>query len=167
MRRTVHDQLHLVPAIVDHAHAHELQAISDRLDRTPEAVALVYADLTQCGARTDTGREGMSAERVLRCTVAKQMNGWSYEELAFHLSDSFSYRAFCRFGLGDGAPKTSTLKSNLKRVSAETWQAINRLLLIQASEEGIQGVRLGEHCLAQPARARPLCSRLSPTTSPP
>ena len=138
MRRTVHDQLQLVPAIVEHGHAYELQAISDRLDQTPKAVELVYADLTRFGARTDTGREGMSAERVLRCTVAKQMNGWSYEELAFHLGDSFSYRAFCRFGLGDEAPKRSTLKRNLKRVRADTWQSIHRVLLGQADDEGIE-----------------------------
>jgi len=138
MRRTVHEQLHLVPATVDHPHAHELEAISQRLSQSPEAVELVYADLMCHGADPNTGREGMSAERVLRCTVAKQMNGWSYEELAFHLGDSFSYRAFCRFGLGDTAPKTSTLKSNVKRVRAETWQAINRLLLGQANDEGIE-----------------------------
>jgi IS5 family transposase len=138
MRRTVHKQLHLVPATVDHPHADELEAISQRLSQTPAAVELIYADLMSHGAAPDTGREGMSAERVLRCTVAKQMNGWSYEELAFHLGDSFSYRAFCRFGLGDTAPKKSTLKHNLKRVRPETWESINRLLLGQAVDEGIE-----------------------------
>ena len=41
----------------------------------------------------------VTAQQVLRSVVLKQMRGYSYEELAFHLSDSQSYRAFCRFEL--------------------------------------------------------------------
>ena len=33
------------------------------------------------------GRKGMPAERVLRAMVIKQMNGVSYDELAFHASE--------------------------------------------------------------------------------
>lgn len=138
MRKTIHEQPYLVPAIVEHQHGHELQAISSRLDQTPEALELVYADIVRRGVDPNNGREGMSADRVLRCAIAKQMNGWSYEELAFHLADSFSYRAFCRIGLGEDAPKKSTLKHNIKRVRSKSWEAINRLLLRQAKDEGIE-----------------------------
>ncbi len=137
MRRTVAQQPSLVPCVVDHPHAQELAAISARLEQTPEAVRWVHADLSY-GVNPDNGREGMTAEQVLRCLVAKQMNGWSYEELTFHLVDSLSYRRFCRFGLGQPTPKKSTLKRNLKRVRAETLEAVNRQLLAQAHREGIE-----------------------------
>jgi IS5 family transposase len=150
MRRTVNEQLALVPAQVDHAHARELIAIGKRLDNTPEAAELIYSDLMRHGANPNRGRKGMSAEQVLRCTVAKQLNQWSYEELTFHLGDSLSYRVFCRFGPGDGAPKKSTLKRNLKRVRAETWEAINRLLLGQAKDDGIErGRKVRSDCTVE------------------
>ncbi len=117
MRRTVHEQLSLVVSVVNHKHAEELRAISERLDRMSGVLTLVRADLVRRGTSTKIGREGMSAERALRCAIAKQMNGWSYEELAFHLGDSLNYRAFCRFGIGDPAPKKSTLKRNIKRLA--------------------------------------------------
>jgi IS5 family transposase len=48
--------------------------------------------------------------------LIKQMNGFSYNELAFHLADSSCYRAFCRFGIADDQPTRSTLQKNIKRV---------------------------------------------------
>jgi hypothetical protein len=47
-----------------------------------------------------TGRRGLPAESVLRCTLLKQQRQLSYEELAFHLEDSASFRAFARLPLG-------------------------------------------------------------------
>lgn len=124
--------------------------ISEWLDATPDAVELVYADLKSKGVDANNGREGMSGERVLRCAIAKQLNEWSYAELAFHLADSFSYRQFCRIGLGEDAPKKSTLKRNIKRVCSETWEAINRLLLQQAQDAGIEnGKQARTDCTVQ------------------
>jgi IS5 family transposase len=108
------------------------------LDEEKEIVRLVYADLTRGGAKTDTGRAGMTAEQVIRCIVTKQMNGFSYEELAFHLADSRSYRTFCRFGISDKTPKKPTLQRNIKRVRPETMEAINRILVQRACKEGIE-----------------------------
>lgn len=137
MRKKLTEQLPLVPAQIDHDHARELEAISARLDETPRALSLVQRDLTR-GVSAKTGREGMTAEAVLRCAIAKQMNMWSYEELSFHLSDSLLYRWFCRIGIADEPPKKSTLKRNIKRVRAETWEKINQLLLKQACDERIE-----------------------------
>ena len=138
MRRTIQPQLPIVHPHFEHEHTLELQVISMILDEEKESVALVYADLTRHGAKTDTGREGMTAEQVLRCIVIKQMNGFSYEELAFHLADSRSYRTFCRFGIGDKTPKKPTLQRNIKRVRPETMEAINRILVRRARKEGIE-----------------------------
>jgi len=138
MRKTIQPQLSIVHPHFEHEHSRELRVMSDILDEEKETVALVFADLTRFGTKTDIGREGMTAEQVLRCIVIKQMNCFSYEELAFHLADSRSYRAFCRFGINDKTPKKPTLQRNIKRVSPETMEAINRILVRRACKEGIE-----------------------------
>lgn len=74
----------------------------------------------------------MSGEQVLRALIAKQMNGWSYEELAFHLGDSVVYRAFCGIGIADEAPSRSTLQRNIKAIPADVLEAIHRLVVQRA-----------------------------------
>ena len=72
----------------------ELKAISQWLDRQRTLVSLVAGDLRRHGLR-ETGRRGLPAETVLRCALLKQQRQLSYEELAFHLEDSASFRAPC------------------------------------------------------------------------
>jgi IS5 family transposase len=140
VREKAAEQLAIAPVPIDHPHARELAAMSALLDQLPEAVALVHDDLRcRAGKRIDPGkgRRGMTAEQVLRCAIAKQLNGWSYHELTYHLADSLSYQRFCRIGIGE-VPKKSTLKRNLKRLRPETLEAINRLLLEHAKQAGIE-----------------------------
>jgi IS5 family transposase len=144
MRRIVPDQLRLVPAPIAHVHAQELRKMSTVLDAIPEAAELVHAELARRGDKsidTSKGREGMTAEQVLRTFLVKQMNGFSYEELAFHLADSNTYRSFCRFGIDEKRPTKSRLQKNIKRVSAETWAEINRKLVLYAAVNGIEAGR--------------------------
>jgi len=104
----------------------------------------------------------MSGEQVLRALVIKQANGFSYEQLAFHLADSQSYRAFCLIGLVDKPPKKSTLQRNIKRVRAETLERINRALVASAQEQGIEdGKRLrSDSTVIEAAIHEPTDSRL-------
>jgi IS5 family transposase len=76
----------------------ELKAISQWLDQQRALVSLVAGDLRRHGLR-ETGRCGLPAETVLRCALLKQQRQLSYEELAFHLEDSASFRAFARLPL--------------------------------------------------------------------
>lgn len=138
MRTTIQTQMRMVNAYIDHGHALELQVMSGILDAEPVIVELVYGDLIRGGIEADNGREGMTAEQVLRALIMKQMNGFSYEELAFHLADSSSYRAFCRYGFDEKSVSKSTLQRNIKRVRPETLEAINQLLIRRACEEGIE-----------------------------
>ena len=65
------------------------------LDDNPTVAELVLQDL-RAATRSMTavhGAGGLSADQVLRILVVKQMNGFSYRELAFHLADSRSYLA--------------------------------------------------------------------------
>jgi IS5 family transposase len=138
MRKKVHEQRRLVVQGIEHEHAKELETISELLDKHPEVYDLVHADLVAGGIDPDKGRQGMSAEQVLRILIIKQMNGFSYKELAFHLEDSNTYQRFCRIGMGDQVRTDKTLQRNLKRVTAESLEAANRLLLDSAAEAGIE-----------------------------
>ena len=144
MRRSVRDQLPLVPAPFGHEHVRELQAVRAILDAHPEFARWVQADLLLGGIAADRGRAGMSGEQALRALVIKQANGFSYEGLAFHLGDSQSYRAFCLIGFADQrTPSKSTLQRNLKRVRPETLERVNRALVRYAQAQGIEdGQRL-------------------------
>jgi IS5 family transposase len=86
-------------------------------------------DLTRNRRVADTGAEGMSAEQVIRAAIVKQMEGYSYEDLAFHLIDSACYRRFVRIGIADKSFKKSALCCNIKMISPETWEAINRVIV--------------------------------------
>jgi IS5 family transposase len=138
MRSTLHAQAPIVHPYIAHQHAHELQAISETLESIPGLLDGVLADLLQGCIHPGNGREGMTAEQVLRALILKQMNGFSYEELAFHLDDSRCYRAFCWIGLGSKSPSKATLQRNIKRLAPETLEEINRALISHARREGIE-----------------------------
>jgi IS5 family transposase len=138
MREKIAQQAPLMPAPINHKHARELQQMSEVLDQLPEVTELVHADLVGRGIKPNKGRKGLPAEQVLRALLIKQMNGWSYVELSFHLADSNCYRWFCRLGIGDATPEHSTLQKAIKRVRAETWEAINRKLVAFAAGQRIE-----------------------------
>ena len=141
MRKRLLDQLPLVPVAIDHDHARELGAVSAVLEQLPEAVKMVYVDLSWRGKKRvdpSKGRHGMAAEQVLRVAVLKQMKDCSYEMLAFHLADSATCRKFCHIGLNSKPPQKATLQKNVKRVKPETWEAINRMVVRKAEELGVE-----------------------------
>lgn len=111
--------------------AKELEAISRVLDENPKIAELILQDLRAASGseQTTRGAEGLSADQVLRVLIIKQMNGFSYRELAFHLADSRSYQSFCRFGITDKVPTKSALHASLKALQPATLETINRLLL--------------------------------------
>jgi transposase, IS5 family len=138
MRRTVPDQLPLVPAFHAHVRSRELEAMSQILDAHPEAARWVLGDLIGHQVSSRHGREGMSGEQVLRVILVKQLGGFSYDELSFHLADSASYRAFCRIGITEKIPTAKTLQRNVKLVQPRTLEKINRLLVGHANATGIE-----------------------------
>lgn len=162
MRRSLREQLPLVPASIEHTHVRELEAVRAILDAHPECARWVQADLLAGGIAADRGRDGMSGELVLRALILKQANGFTYEELAFHLADSQSYRAFCLIGFADKPPKKSTLQRNIKLVRPETLERINRAFVRHAQEQGMEdGQRLrGDSTVIEAAIHEPTDSSL-------
>ena len=138
MRKTIALQLGLVPQLVDHPHARELARISEILDRLPAAAELVANDLAKGKSATNAGRTGMTGEQVMRAAMLKQMHGWSYADLAFHLCDSPTFRSFCRIGMVESAPKRATLAENIKRVKPETFERANQLVVGRAKRAGVE-----------------------------
>jgi len=139
MRKTHKSQSSLLEPYLEVEHARELEAISSVLDELPHLNDLVLQDLGNEGdAGSEVGCGGMSAEQVLRSAVIKQMNQFSYRELAFHLSDSRSYRTFCRLGVMDKTPSKSALASNIKALRAETLEQINAELIGAALDSNIE-----------------------------
>src|SRR5208337_3395780 len=135
----------------------ELKAMSEWLDGHPTLVGLVADDLRRDGFR-ETGRRGLPAESALRCGLLKQHRQLSYEELAFHLEDSSSFRAFARLPLS-WTPKKSVLHKTISAIRAETSLGQENVLCIP--------VLISEDLSAYPTRPLPPpAPRLGPPLPP-
>lgn len=148
MRYKFNPQLNIFTTMARNQIAKELREMSKVLDATPKVVELAFQDLTR-SARPTTGREGMTAEQVLRCAILKQYRQLTYEELAFHLEDSDSFRGFARLDMGQ-YPCKSILQQNIKALREETWEAIHREIISYANKEKIESgrkVRIDATCV--------------------
>ena len=132
--RTV--QCSIFDLFAEHEIGRELKAMSRWLDEHRDLLELVAGDLRRHGVK-ETGRQGLPAEAVLRCALLKQYRQLSYQELAFHLEDSASFRAFARLPWG-WSPKKSVLHKTISAIRAQTWEGINRVLLASARREKLE-----------------------------
>src|SRR5881394_670280 len=117
----------------------ELKAISQWLDQQRSLVNLVAGDLPRHGLR-ETGRRRLPAESVLRCALLKQQRQLSYEELAFHLEDSASFRAFARLALA-WSPKKSVLHHTTRRLAPRPGRRSTRSCWPAPNETGWRAAR--------------------------
>ena len=139
MREKWQKQMPLMAHIKDHPRNRELEVISAIIGATPIICEKVLQDLNRDKVQSrPTGANGMSADQVLRCAVVKVLFNFTYEQLAFHIVDSHSLRWFCRIGITQEGFQKSALNSNIKRLSGETWELINRDLLGYAKDQGIE-----------------------------
>jgi IS5 family transposase len=136
--RTV--QASIFDLFAGHEIGRELKAMSAWLDEHRDLSSLVAADLRRHGVK-ETGRQGLPAEAVLRCALLKQHRQLSYQELAFHLEDSASFRAFARLPHA-WSPQKSVLHQTISAIRAETWEQINRTLLTSARETKLERGRV-------------------------
>jgi len=136
MRQKFTSQMSLFSPMARNSIVKELEQISKVLDANPRMMDLVFQDLTG-SSRSDTGRQGLTAEQVLRCAVLKQYRQLTYEELAFHLEDSDAFRSFSRLDMGQ-YPCKSVLQENIKAIKEETWEAILHEITEYAMKEKIE-----------------------------
>src|SRR5574339_1228729 len=99
MRLKFNPQLKLFADMGRNKIAKELQMMSQILEATPSMLEMAYQDIVH-SVSARTGRKGMTADQVLRCAILKQYRQLTYEELAFHLEDSSSFRGFDRLDPG-------------------------------------------------------------------
>ena len=114
MRKKTEEQMPLMPCDIEHPRAKKLDRISKLFDSILTITNMVLQDLTRGVKHRYCGAQGMTAEQVLRAAIIKQTEAFSYEELAFQLIDSRTYRNFCRIGITHKGFKKSALCKNLK-----------------------------------------------------
>ncbi|ANN61450.1 ISNCY family transposase [Mesorhizobium loti] len=132
--RTV--QASIFDLFATHEIGHELKAMSQWLDEHHDLLGLVARDLVRRSVRA-TGRQGLPAEAVLRCALLKQYRQLTYQELAFHLEDSASFRAFARLPWS-WSPQKSVLQKTISAIRPEVWEEINRALLSSARQAKLE-----------------------------
>ena len=103
------------------------------MDKHPEILDVIAIDLVDKSLKP-VGRSGLSVESIFRCMILKQQMGLSYEKLAFHLSDSMSYRTFARLP-HHLMPKKSSLQSTIRRIKPETLEKVHHILSAEWLEE--------------------------------
>jgi transposase, IS5 family len=133
-------QATIFEVFAEHEIGRELKAISQWLDEHRALLSLAARDLRRHGIQ-ETGRHGLSAEAVVRCALLKQYRQLSYEELAFHLEDSASFRAFARLPLS-WSPRKSVLHKTISAISATSWEAINRAVADSARQEKLESATM-------------------------
>lgn len=125
MRETRNAQRSILDFYSPHPFGVQLESLSELLDCQPWILVLVEQDLRDPNT-ADTGANGLSIESIFRCLLLKQILQVSYEKLAFHLSDSPTYRSFARLE-PDQFPRRSGLQAAIRGITAQTLEQINGL----------------------------------------
>lgn len=126
MRIIRNAQISIFEKYSEHEFGLRLKALSDILDAHPEILSLVAGDLIDKSA-SQVGRIGLSVESVFRCLLLKQQLQLNYETLAFHLSDSTTYRTFARLP-HTLCPSRSALQATIRKIRPETLAKAHELL---------------------------------------
>lgn len=134
MRKTITRQIECFPVAIEHEYAKELEAVSDILDRQANIAELVARDIRI----SERGRTGLNADQVIRAYIIRQMKGFSYRDLSFHIADSTSFQRFCRMSEFTASHSASTYQKLFKQISADTLEQINMVVLEYARQLGIE-----------------------------
>ena len=135
MRQSRRAQLSILDFYAKHEHAQQLSALSDLLNNYPIILTLISRYFAK-RETASTGACGLSMETIFRCLLLKKILRVSYRKLAFHLSDSPSYRAesFARLRW-DEMPSKSVLQHTVRQVTPQTLKLINQQLMLDWIDE--------------------------------
>jgi IS5 family transposase len=126
MRETRVAQASIFENYSEHEFGVQLKILSTLLDQHSEILALVSGDLVNEDL-SRTGCKGLSAESIFRCLLLKQQLRIGYKQLAFHLSDSVTYRSFARLP-SKAMPSRSGLQSTIRSIKPETMEKVHEVL---------------------------------------
>jgi len=104
----------------------KLMIIDKIIESNPSILEEVHFNLTE--SVSNTGRIGISAERVLRSAILKQYKRYSYRELRERVQDSMSFRKFTHF-YSDEIPHYTNLQKAIKAINGDAWSQINKILV--------------------------------------
>ena len=122
MRETRNAQISIFEFYSKHEQGQQLKRLSELLDQSPHVLTLIAQDFQQKPIHLG-GCVGLSLESIFRCLVLKQLLQVSYKQLAFHLSDSASYRSFARLS-HESSPSKSSLQSLIRQITPDTLMNI-------------------------------------------
>jgi len=114
-----------------------LQVISDFIDQHGHLVDKVRRDLQRGLKNPNTGRDGLSAQQVLRSFVLQRVKNWKYRELRERITDGYTLRKFTRF-FSQRVPKHNAFNQAFNRLTPATLELINDLVVTYAFEIGLE-----------------------------
>lgn len=101
-----------------------LRAISRFIDEHAELVEVIRRDLLRGLKKPDTGRNGLTAQQVLRSLTLMRVKNWDYRELRERIADGYSLRHFTHFN-SKRVPKHDAFNRAFNRLTPATLEALN------------------------------------------
>ena len=114
-----------------------LQAIADFLDDHEEMIETIRGDLRRGLKNADTGRNGLTAQQVLRSLILMRVKNWDYRELRERIADGYTLRGFTEFHC-QPVPKHDAFQRAFVRLRPQTLMAVNELLVQAAVALGLE-----------------------------
>lgn len=114
-----------------------LQSISDFLDDHEEMIETVRRDLERGLKNPGTGRGGLTPPQVLRSLILMRVKNWNYRELRERITDGYTLRQFTDFYC-QPVPKHDAFNRAFNRLTPETLQAVNELVVQAAVDVGLE-----------------------------
>ncbi len=72
----------------------------------------------------------ITPEQVLRIAIVRAIEGFTYDDLSFNLSENLTYMKFCLFDFSDTVPQASELADLIEKVPVEEWEEISTRLML-------------------------------------
>src|SRR5262245_44087210 len=114
-----------------------LQAIADLLDDHEEMIERIRCDLRQGLKNPDTGRNGLTAQQLLRSLILMRIKNWDYRELRERIADGYTLRQFTEFYC-QPVPKHDAFNRGFNRLTPKTLRAVNDLVVQAAVGLGLE-----------------------------
>jgi len=114
-----------------------LQAISDFIAQHGHLVEKVRRDLERGLKNPKVGRNGLTAQQVLRSLTLMRVKNWNYRELRERIADGYTLRRFTHF-YSKPVPKHDAFNRAFNKLTPATLEAINGIVIKSAVDLGLE-----------------------------